>query len=608
MQVGANFHREKCNFLVWAPYKKKVSLLLNGEKCEMQNAEKGYFSLSVEGIKPNTEYKYLLNDQVSKPDPASHFQPNGVFGSSAVIDHGSFKWKDQNWRGLDLKKLIFYETHVGAFTPEGTFNAMLNRIEELADFGINALELMPVTQFSGKRNWGYDGVFPFAVQNTYGTPDELKKLVSQCHLNGVSVFIDFVYNHLGPEGNCLTDYGPYFSSTMTPWGPTFNFDGQWNEEVRKYFLENTIHWYRDYHIDGIRLDAVFAIHDSSPRHFLSELNDAVDNYSEETGKKLHLIAESGFNENKILTPTSQGGDGFDAQWLEDFEHALHVLLTGEKQGYYNGYGSVQDFADAITESYVYVGKENQRRRNPNESFRQIPTQKFVVFSQNHDQIGNRRLGERLTALSGFEAAKTATGIVLLSPYLPLLFMGEEYGETAPFLFFTDYQGKELANAAREGRKKEFASFKWKTEAPYPQSKETFEKSKLNWQLRYAGKNRKIAAYYQALIKLRSIPVFSPTSNRQIKAIPNEDKKLLFIQRNEADFTGCIIINFSKAPQKIDFPFKGEYEKILDSADAAWDGPGVSLLEKAAFGDKQVIQGYNMAVYFKRNLNGGENNG
>ncbi len=517
--------------------------------------------------------------------------------------------KIRSWRGLDLKELVFYEVHVGTFTLEGTFEAITRRIKELAEFGINALELMPITQFSGKRNWGYDGVFPFAVQNTYGTPEDLKKLVNQCHLNDVSVFIDFVYNHLGPEGNCLIDYGPYFSSEKkTPWGPVINFDGQWNELVRNYFLENTIHWYRDYHIDGIRLDAVFAIVDSSPRRFLSELNDTIDNYSKETGKRLHLIAESGFNEKKTLTPTNQGGDGFDAQWLEDFEHALHVLLTGEKQGYYNKYGTIQDLAEAITETYVYMDKENLRRRSPDESFRHIPTQRFVVFSQNHDQVGNRRLGERLTVLSGFEAAKTAAGIVLLSPFVPLLFMGEEYGETAPFLFFTDYQTKELAKAVREGRKKEFASFKWKTEAPDPQSIETFEKSKLNWQLRYQGKNKKIAAYYQALIKLRSLPVFSPTSNRQIEVFSSEEEKLLFVQRREADFTGCILINFSQSPKEIVFPFKGEYEKILDSADLVWDGPGASLSDKAAFGDKQVIQGCNIAVYLKRRLAGGDNRG
>lgn len=608
MHIGADFHQKKCNFVVWAPHCKKVSLLLDGEKREMEKLEKGYFSVNVAGLKPNTQYMFILNDQLSKPDPASHFQPEDVLGPSEVIDHESFVWKDQSWRGVDLKELVFYEIHVGTFTSEGTFRAISDRIKELADFGINALELMPITQFSGTRNWGYDGVFPFAVQNTYGTPNDLKEFVSQCHLNGISVFIDFVYNHLGPEGNCLINYGPYFSSKNTPWGLAINFDGKWNEEVRNYFLENTLHWYRDYHIDGIRLDAVFAIQDSSPRRFLGELNDTVDNYSKEIGRKLHLIAESGFNEKKTLTPSSQGGDGFNAQWLEDFEHSLHALLTGEKHGYYSGFGSVQDLAEAITESCVYIGREDLHRRNPNESFRHIPTQKFVVFSQNHDQVGNRLLGERLTTLSGFEAAKIAAGMVLLSPFVPLLFMGEEYGETKPFLFFTDYQSKELANATRKGRKKEFAHFYWKTEAPDPQSAVTFEKSKLDWQSRYSGKNRRIAAYYQALIKLRSNPVFSPTSNRQIKVFSNEDQKVLFINRREAEFTSCITANFSRLQQKIDFPFEGEYEKILDSADSAWGGPGAILLNKMAFGDRQIIQGYNLAVYFEIKSKGREMHG
>jgi maltooligosyltrehalose trehalohydrolase len=337
---------------------------------------------------------------------------------------------------------------------------------------------MPITTFPGQRNWGYDGVFPFSVHANYGAPDDLKALVDECHQNGIALFVDFVYNHLGPEGNCLNDYGPYFLSTrMGRWGPTVNLDGELSGGVRNYFMENTLHWFNHYHIDGIRLDAVLSMVDTSPTHFLSELNRTVDSQCELTGKLQHLIAESGYNVPPVLLPAERGGLGFDAQWLDDFQHAVFALVTGEREGYYKDYGKIEDIAEALTDGYLYIGNEKDyQRRPPYESYQWIAADKFIVFSQNHDQIGNRLLGDRLTTKSGVESTKVAAGLVLLSPYVPLLFMGEEYGETAPFLFFTDYTGKTLQDAIMEGRRKEFENFHWVGEVPNPQNVGTFEKS------------------------------------------------------------------------------------------------------------------------------------
>ncbi len=605
MRIGANFEGGSCSFSVWAPYHNDVTLLLGEEKHElgMAKAENAYWTLTYDGIKPNSSYLYKLDGKVVKPDPASHFQPTGVFGPSSVIDHEAFKWSDGGWTGLDLKDLIFYELHVGTFTPEGTFKSLISRIKELSEFGINAIELMPVSQFSGSRNWGYDGVFPFAVQNSYGNPDDLKMLVNECHFRNVALFIDFVYNHVGPEGNCLNDYGPYFPSGSSGlWGPNVNLDGPLSNEVRNYFLENTLHWFSHYHLDGIRLDAVLTMHDNSENHFLRELNQAVKSYSGQTGKKLHLVAElGGCNEPKVLTPVQRGGFGFDAQWLEDFQHALFVQLTGEKKGYYQLYTNINDLIESLTEAYVYIGNYfGSKRRSSDESFLWIPSFKLIVFSQNHDQIGNRLLGDRLISITGIEGAKLAAGMVMLSPYVPLFFMGEEYGETAPFLFFTDYSDNELKDAVREGRKKEFADFHWQGEVPDPQNNETFVKSKLNWQKRYMDTGKKMAGFFKALIELRkNLLLFHSNVDRQIKQIIAKNEKILFIKKGNENSEAVIIANFMRQQTSYIFPFEdGTYRKILDSAEVAWNGPGSSLPISACFGDSHVIQGFNFAVFLK----------
>jgi maltooligosyltrehalose trehalohydrolase len=608
LHVGADYSDGTCRFSVWAPNHNHVTVSLTAENQHfpMDKFVAGYWTHTAEGFEPGTAYMFELDGKETKPDPASHYQPDGVFGPSQVIDHDTFRWKDRGWRGLDIKDLVFYEVHVGTFTPEGTFKAASERIKELQEFGINAIELMPITQFSGKRNWGYDGVFPFAVQNSYGAPDALKALVNECHTRGVALFLDFVYNHLGPEGNCLNDYAPYFpNSNMGRWGANVNLDGPLNDGVRNYFIENTLHWLNHYHIDGIRLDAVLSMQDSSSRHFLTELKESVRSFGENSGRKVHLIAESGYNVPAVLQTTEKGGYGFDAQWLDDFQHAVFALITGEREGYYRDYGSIQDLTETLTEGYVYVGNEHDyKRRSPNESYSWIPADKLIVFAQNHDQVGNRLLGDRVTSISGFEAAKLAAGIVLLSPYVPLLFMGEEYGETAPFLFFADYQSKELTEAVRVGRGKEFAHFHWKGHVPDPKSIDTFERSKLDWQQRYAGRGQKIAAYYRTLIELRKNHlIFQAGVNRQIKHVTNQEN-ILFIHKQNGEAEVGIVANLSKEAASYSFHFEdGVYVKILDSADFAWDGPGPTLPTLAIKGDDHQIGGFNIAVFLKESKEG-----
>lgn len=607
MQLGANFVDGQCSFAVWAPSRRQVTLLLpeNGESIKLDKAEEGYWSTKVDGVKRNTKYLYQLDGQMEKPDPASYFQPTGVFGPSAIVDHEAYVWKDHGWQGQDVKNLIFYELHVGAFTSEGTFKAIVGRVKELSIFGVNAIELMPVTQFSGKRNWGYDGVFPYAVQNTYGTPDDLKELVDECHQNGVALFVDLVYNHIGPEGNCLNDYGPYFPQTnMGRWGPRINLDGPLNAGVRSYFLQNTLYWLSRYRLDGVRLDAILAMHDASAKPFLQELNQVVKQYAEQSGRKVSVIAElGGYNEPKVLTPIAGGGFGFDEQWLEDFHHSLVTLLTGEKRGYYRNYGRLQDLAEALTEGYLYLGLdggESKFKRAGVGVYGLIPACKLVVFSQNHDQVGNRLLGDRLVSTVGFEAAKLAAGMVLLSPYVPLLFMGEEYGETAPFLFFTDYQDENLKRAVRLGRKQEFADFRWKGDFPDPQSEETFEKSKINWQLRYSETRKKIAAYYRTLIRLRSKQsLFHSKPHRQIKAVTRVGEDILLIQRENRYSKAGMLANFARKNQTIDFPSEeGSFFKAVDSCDLAFGGPGSTLPSSAEEGDKLVLQGLSFSVFLE----------
>ncbi|MBI1995456.1 MAG: malto-oligosyltrehalose trehalohydrolase, partial [Deltaproteobacteria bacterium] len=435
--IGARLlDNNRCLFRVWAPAASSVDVIVvapTQRSVLLAHSADGYFSAEVENIPNGSLYHYRLNDEKDRPDPASRFQPQGVHGPSQVVDP-AFPWEDAHWLGLPLQSYILYELHVGTLTSEGTFDAIVPHLPELKDLGITAIELMPVAQFPGSRNWGYDGVQPFAVQNSYGGPQGLKRLVNACHKVGLSVVLDVVYNHLGPEGNYLADFGPYFTDRYkTPWGPALNFDGPESDHVRRYFIDNALYWINEFHFDALRLDAVHAILDHSPYTFLEQLADEVHSQAKTLNRQVFLFPESAANDSRLVRARELGGYGLDAQWNDDFHHALRGVLTGERSGYYVDYGEFRQLVKAYREGFVYSGEYSKhRRRRHGTSTQDIPAERFVVFSQNHDQVGNRMLGERLSQLVSFEALKLAASTVILSPFIPLLFMGEEYSEVAPF--------------------------------------------------------------------------------------------------------------------------------------------------------------------------------
>ena len=604
IKIGANYSQNKTEFSVWAPHKDMLSVVLpqKNEIHKMNKADNGYWHLEIEGIKPETRYQFRLDDKIDRADPASHFQPDGVFGSSAVVDHSSFRWTDNDWRGIKLEDMVMYEMHVGTFTQQGTFSAAKPRAQELSRLGINAVELMPVSQFSGARNWGYDAVFPFAVQNTYGGPDELKKLVDEFHANGTAVILDVIYNHLGPEGNVLQDFGPYFHSDRTcPWGPALNFDAALSHGVRNFFLENAVYWFQNYHLDGLRLDAIFTIIDSSHKHFLRELSETIEDLAK-SQRTLLLIAENDRVDPKIINSRKTSGHGLDAVWHDNLHHSLHARLTGERNWYYGSFGTLKELVQALHAEYIDC-EQTASVQTIEVCSKRITPKKLVVFSQNHDQIGNRPQGERLITLAGFEAAKLAAGIVILSQYTPLLFMGEEYGENNPFLFFTDFSSKVLGKNVRIGRKKELKENGWIGESSDPQKPATFVRSKLDWQERSKGKNKKMLEYYQNLIELRKNFVNSdPNKWLRIRFYTSKDGTLLVIQKMTSDSTLVTVANFGKKKDSYSFPCGGGlYRKVLDSADAAWFGPGSVLPEKANLGDKHIISPLSIAVFVNQKV-------
>jgi maltooligosyltrehalose trehalohydrolase len=560
MIIGSDYHNNKeTRFSVWAPKRKKVALHLvypENKIIELNhNRRDGYWYLVIGKNILDYKYFYQLDEKEEFPDPASNFQPEGIYGPSQIIDH-SFSWTDNNWPGIELSDMIIYELHVGTFTTEGTFEAIIPRLNELARLGVNTIELMPIAQFPGERNWGYDGVFPFAVQNSYGTPDNLKNLINTCHQKGFAVLLDVVYNHLGPEGNYLPQFGPYFTDKYhSNWGKGINFDGPFSNEVRNYFIQNALYWLKKYHFDGLRLDAIHSIFDMNATHILPELSLAIRKLSKKNNKIYHLIAESDLNNNKIVRGRQRGGYQLDAQWSDDFHHSLHALLTGEKFGYYQDFGKIQDLVKAIKEGFVYSGQYSSfRKKNHGNSSRFIPTDKFVVYSQNHDQVGNRMLGERLSSLVSLEELKLAAAITILSPYIPLLFMGEEYGEDSPFLYFINHKDHHLVQAVREGRKKEFAQFQWQQEPPDPQDKSTFQKSKINWQKRKENNHAVLLNFYSQLIKLRKKhSLLRCPGKKQINAWASEEKKVLIQKRVGKEEQFLLIANFNS--RKIKYNIK-----------------------------------------------------
>jgi len=555
----------RCRFLVYAPFARTVEVVLLSPARRVAPLEgdgTGYHHGIVDGAAAGTLYLYRLDGETERPDPASRRQPQGVHGPSMVVDPGTFAWRDREWRGIPLSSYILYELHVGTYTPEGTFDAVIQHLDSLAELGVTAVELMPVAQFPGRRNWGYDGVYPFAVQESYGGPEGLKRLIDACHRRGLAVVLDVVYNHLGPEGNYLSDFGPYFSDRYrTPWGPAVNFDGPHSDEVRRFFRENALHWLREFHADSLRLDAIHGILDFSASPFLADLAAAVRGLRKEENRMVYLIPESDLNDARVVTPPEEGGYGLDAQWSDDFHHALHTLLTGERDGYYADFGGIGHLARAFTDGFVYSGQYStyRRRRHGNSSL-QLPAGKFVVFAQNHDQVGNRRLGDRLARLASFESLKLAAGVVLLSPFLPLLFMGEEYGEVAPFLYFVHHGDDALIEAVRIGRKEEFAAFGWNGEIPDPQDEETFLRSRPDPALRKSGNHALLLELHRELIRIRKIdPVLSLTDREGMEVIPFEKETALVVLRRSGNAQAAAVFHFGDAPATLplSLPVKGK---------------------------------------------------
>jgi maltooligosyltrehalose trehalohydrolase len=578
--LGAQLVGENaCSFLLWAPRANRVDVCL-GDPPEraiaMQAVGCGYFHTVAEGVSPGALYRYRLNNEKERPDPASRYQPRGVHGPSQVTDN-RFRWNDSGWRGLPLERYVLYELHVGTFTPQGTFDGIIPRLATLKDLGVTAIELMPVAQFPGERNWGYDGVYPYAVQASYGGPLGLKALVNACHELEIAVVLDAVYNHLGPEGNYLGDFAPYFTDLYkTPWGQAVNFDDADSDEVRRYFIENALQWVTDFHIDALRLDAVHAIVDTSARTFLEELGAAVHTRAKALGRDVHLIPESNRNDARMVSAPEAGGWGFDAVWNDDFHHSLHVLLTGEQDGYYQDFCGMEDLAGSYRDGFLYAGQYSQfRHKRYGSSSKQIPAKRFVVYAQNHDQIGNRRAGDRLSQSLSFGQLKLAAGIVLLSPYIPLLFMGEEYGERAPFEYFVSHGDPALAEAVRRGRKGEFARFGWTGDIPDPQSEVTFLGSKLNWDLQTVGQHRILWHFYQELLRIRrTVPPLAELDKNAMEVTCFADGKVLLVRRWKGSSQLLMVCHFCRVPTELLLPIPpGRWHRTLDSAEERWGDKG-----------------------------------
>jgi maltooligosyltrehalose trehalohydrolase len=570
--------QNKCVFNIWAPKAKSMELLIQGqEPFAMNRDEYGFWSLTAADVNPGARYKYRINEKDSFPDPASLSQPDGVHEASEAIDLKDFKWTDDDWKGIPLQEMIQYELHTGTFSFRGDFEGIAEKLDYLKDLGINTIELLPVAQFSGVRNWGYDGVYPFAVQNSYGGAKELMALVNECHNRGIAVIMDVVYNHLGPEGNYTSNFGTYFTDRYsTPWGQSINFDGEYSDGVRNYFIQNALMWCRDFHMDGLRLDAVHAIFDFGARHIMQELAENIALLSSETGRQHYLIAESHLNDVRYISPVSRGGYGLGAQWSDDFHHAIHTLVTGEKKGYYMDFGAPHQLSKAMKDVFVFDGKYSEfRKKTYGNSTQNNPGEQFVIFSQNHDQVGNRLHGERLISLTDFETAKVVAGALFLAPNIPMLFMGEEYGERNPFNYFVSHLDPELNRLVREGRKKEFIEFYADASgAENPDAVETYEASKLSWNIENDREKRAMFEFYRDLIRLRK--------NHPVLKIPDKDNFLISedgnfftIERWQGATRLIACLNFVNQSMKLKIPadYKTPLKKILDSNDERYNGLG-----------------------------------
>jgi len=525
-------------------------MLTANERVALHRGDRGWWHAELSPELARADYAFSIDGGPPLPDPRSPYQPSGVHGFSRPVDHSAFEWRNTKWQPAPLSSAIIYECHIGTFTPAGTFDAAIERLGYLRDLGVTHVELMPVAECSGARGWGYDGVDLFAPRHSYGGPDSMKRFVDAAHAHGLGVILDVVYNHLGPEGNYLAKFGPYFTDRYrTPWGDAVNLDDRDSDEVRRFFCDNALMWLRDYRVDGLRIDAVHAIFDASAIHFLEQLGAEVVELEAELGRHLIVIAESDLNQPRIVTPREAGGYGMDAQWNDDFHHALHTILTGETSGYLGDFGTIAQLAKCLTRGFVYDGTyAKSRRRRHGTPVLGLSAHRFVVFMQNHDQVGNRAKGERLGHLVTIDQLKISAAILMTSPFIPLLFQGEEWNASSPFQYFTDHQDPALAQSVRKGRRAEFAHFVAdESEVPDPQAIETFERSRLDWDERERGKHREIFEWYRQLIALRrSAPDFQNGRLDPDAVSFDEAAEWIRVKRGAA----MVVCNFAPTPRRI----------------------------------------------------------
>lgn len=561
---------------VWAPLPKKVELRLDNETLPMK-AEGGWWTAEVSPSQAAAGYGFLLDGKGPFPDPRSAWQPDGVHQLSRRVDHSRFTWSDQEWQAPPLSSAVIYELHPGTFTPEGRFDSIIGKLDHLRSLGVTHVELMPVNHFDGPRGWGYDGAALFAPHESYGGPDGLKRLVNACHARGLAVLLDVVYNHLGPSGNYLGNFAPYFNSRHhTPWGPAVNLDGSESTEVRRFFCDNALMWLRDYHFDGLRLDAVHAYVDQSAETFLEQLKMEVEALEASSRRRLVLIAESDLNDPRLLWAREHGGDAIDAQWSDDFHHALHVALTGEKTGYYQDFQSLADLGYALEHAFVYDGQySNFRKCRHGRRFTDLSGARFLGYIQNHDQIGNRAQGDRIAQVAGFKKAKIAAALVFTAPFVPMIFQGEEWAASSPFQYFTSFDNKELGEAVSKGRRSEFAAFGWDpSDVPDPQDPKTFQRSILAWDELSQSEHKEMLAWHRELIALRhATPALNDSRLDLVRTRCDEAARWLIMERGPV----TVVCNFGPKEQTI--PLRpGNHQVLLQSETASLPNfPGESVV-------------------------------
>jgi maltooligosyltrehalose trehalohydrolase len=585
MSHGANvLAGQGVQFRVWAPGVNALALEVNPERRRIEMQRDGEdFEAAVPDAVPGDTYCFVFDDGRRRPDPVSRSQPHGVHGPSQIVDPGAFVWSDQDWKGIALQDYIFYELHTGTFTPAGTFAGVASKLDHLRELGITAIELMPVAGFPGNRNWGYDGVDLYAPHSGYGGPQELKGLVNACHRAGLAVVLDVVYNHLGPEGNYLSEFGPYFTDQYrTPWGSAINYDGPGSDGVRRFIIDNALYWLTEYHVDALRLDAIHGIFDFSALHILAELRDRFHEQAAHLGRQAWIIAESDLNDVRVLHPRAMGGLGLDAQWHDEFHHAVYGYVTGASRAYLTGFDSLRQIQKAITEGFVHDGSYSAfRRRRFGSSSRDQPGHRFVAFLQNHDQIANTSQGSRLSRLVSLDLCKLAASLLLCSPYLPLLFMGEEFADTAPFQFFTSFGDPVLARAVSEGRRKEFEELARAGEFTDPQALETFEHSRITWSLLNQSEHadrahNSMQRLYRDLIALRKRWPCLSNGRKDLTGV-EVDEQARWLRMDRGDPAGCqavLLCNFSLDRAAFDFDEAG-WELALSTASEAGNARSVA---------------------------------